>query len=229
MPNALIYTLLSDIMELYKGLLIKTRIAVHWNTKIQAVIDAFLSTIYGEGVKHDSVQTDRSSKLLNITPETGAFLALLLKEARPDSILEIGTSNGYSTIWLTRASTSFASNIVSVDSLVEKTALAKNNLTEVALIEAVELITMDAGDYLKEAGDQSFDFVFLDAHRSQYVSWWPDLRRVLNWGILVVDNALSHEDEMRPFLHLVRSEASLDQAILPIGKGQLIVTSKING
>ena len=207
----------------------ETRLAVNCKTCIQAVIDAFLSRLYDSGVEHDAVQSARSLKLLNITPETGAFLALLLKEAKPRRILEIGTSNGYSTIWLARASTSFASNVVSVDSLIEKTALAKNNLTEVGLIDSVELITMDAGDYLKEAGDQTFDFVFLDAHRSRYASWWSDLRRVLNWGILVVDNALSHKDEIRPFLKMVRSEASLDQVILPIGKGQMIVTSNNDG
>ena len=192
------------------------------------MIDAFLSTLYGSGVEHDAVQSERSSKLLNITPETGAFLALLLKEAKPRRILEIGTSNGYSTIWLARASASFASSFVSVDSLIEKTSLAKYNLAEVGLVDSVELITMDAGVYLKEAANQSFDFVFLDASRRHYVNWWPNLKRVLNWGILVVDNALSHEEEMRPVLNLIRSDIELDQVILPIGKGQLIVTRKNN-
>ncbi|MBX2818406.1 MAG: class I SAM-dependent methyltransferase [Rhodothermaceae bacterium] len=190
------------------------------------MIDAFLKTLYETGVDHDSVQTDRSSKVLNITPETGAFLALLLQEAKPRSILEIGTSNGYSTIWLARARASFASNVVSVDALAEKTKLAKSNLTKVGLIDSVTLFTMDAGAYLKEADNQSFDFVFLDASRSDYVHWWRDLRRIMDWGILVVDNALSHKDEMHSFVSLIRSQPELDHVVLPIGKGQLIVTGK---
>ena len=189
------------------------------------MIDTFLSTLYESGIAHDSAQTDRSSKMLNITPETGAFLALLLQELLPRRILEIGTSNGYSTIWLARASTSFASRIISVDSQTDKTKRAKQNLIRVGLEDSVELITEDAGIYLKDVADRSFDFVFLDATRSNYVTWWPDIRRVLDWGILVVDNAVSHEDEMRSFLELIRSEPDFDQVVLPIGKGQLIVTS----
>ena len=175
---------------------------------------------------HDAVQSRRASKLLNITPETGAFLALLLEESQPRRILEIGTSNGYSTIWIARASRSFASSVVSLDALGDKTDLAKSNLARVGLAGTVELITMDAGAYLKETADQSFDFVFLDASRSRYVDWWPGIQRVLDWGILVVDNAVSHAAEMHPFLTLVRSEPDLDQAVLPIGKGQLIVTER---
>lgn len=189
------------------------------------MIDTFLSKLYESGVGHDSVQTDRSSKLLNITPETGAFLALLLQEVQPHRILEIGTSNGYSTIWLARASSSFGSKIVSLDSHIDKTKQARKNLTHVGLIDAVELITMDAGSYLKDASDRSFDFMFLDASRSNYVAWWPNIRRVLDWGILVVDNAVSHENEIRSFLKVTRSDPSLDQVVLPIGKGQLIVAS----
>ena len=194
---------------------------------MQTAIDTFLSTLYDFGAAHDSVQTDRLSKLLNITPETGAFLALLLQEFRPRRILEIGTSNGYSTIWLARASLSFTSTIVSIDSQIDKTELAKNNLTKVGLIDAVELICMDAGAYLKGVADRSFDFVFLDASRSNYDMWWLEIRRVLDWGMLVVDNAVSHEGEMHSFLKLIRSDPGLDQVVLPIGKGQLIVTKRI--
>ena len=191
------------------------------------MIDTFLSTLYDSGVVHDSEQKDRSSKLLNITPETGVFLALLLKEAQPCRILEIGTSNGYSTIWLARAITTFSSSIVSLDSALHKTNLAMDNLTQVGLIDFVELITMDAGKYLKQSTDQSCDFVFLDASRGQYVEWWPDIKRVLDWGLLVVDNAISHEHEMHSFLQLIRSEPDLEQIVLPIGNGQLLV-SKTN-
>lgn len=188
------------------------------------MIDTFLSDLYGAGVIHDSEQADRSTKRLNITPETGAFLAILLQESRPSNILEVGTSNGYSTIWLARTCASIGSNLVSLDSEVDKTAQANENLTQVGLIDSVELITMDAGTYLKDVEDRSFDFIFLDAARSHYVEWWSDIQRVLDWGILVVDNAISHHQELHSFLELIRADPELDQVVLPIGKGQLVVT-----
>jgi predicted O-methyltransferase YrrM len=65
--------------------------------------------------------------------------------------------------------------------------------------------------------------VFLDADRGEYADLWPELRRVLNNGMLVVDNATSHAGEIAPLRSLIRSTSDLESAVLPIGKGQLVV------
>ena len=64
----------------------------------------------------------------------------------------------------------------------------------------------DAGAVLKRAADGSIDLIFLDSERPEYPGWWPDLRRVLRpGGLLVVDNAISHPEQMAPFVALYRA------------------------
>jgi len=69
----------------------------------------------------------------------------------------------------------------------------------------------------------SLDFIFLDSERIEYVGWWPDLKRVLRpGGLIVVDNALSHEEEMAPFVALVSSDDDFETSLVPVGKGEFL-------
>jgi len=190
--------------------------------------DALLERLYRRGVEQDAVQSDRSKMLFNITPATGQFLALLVSETRPTRILEIGTSNGYSTIWLARAALAFDARIVSLEKLPHKTTLAQGNLESAGFANIVDLVTIDAATYLADCDDRSFGFIFLDSSRAHYVDWWNDIRRILDWGMLVVDNAISHADELREFVDVIQSDPHLDHAVLPIGRGQLVVTTAFN-
>ncbi len=69
-------------------------------------LTALLNELAEFGKRNDAGSTGRAKKMLNITPETGEFLELMLKAARARRILEVGTSNGYSTIWLAKAAPS---------------------------------------------------------------------------------------------------------------------------
>jgi predicted O-methyltransferase YrrM len=68
-----------------------------------ADIRAFLTELYAAGQHNDSQQQERGKKMLNLEPETAQFLNILVRSSRRTRLLEIGTSNGYSTIWLARA------------------------------------------------------------------------------------------------------------------------------
>jgi predicted O-methyltransferase YrrM len=182
-----------------------------------------LDRLHQQGSAHDARQPDRSDKRLNITPETGRFLDLLIGEAQPRRIIEVGTSNGYSTIWIARAARRVGATFESIDIIPQKTAAAVENLAEAGLLEYVLLRTVAGTDYLSACPDQFADFVFLDSDRSQYVQWWPSLRRILKFGTLIVDNAISHADELADFQKLIAQHDGLDSIVLPIGKGQMLV------
>jgi len=84
----------------------------------------------------------------------------------------------------------------------------------------------DGGQVLADSPDGAFDFVFLDAERPLYTSWWPDLLRTLaRPGLLVVDNVLSHAGEVEAFRALVDAEPAVASALVPIGAGTLLVTA----
>ena len=187
------------------------------------MIDDLLERIYAAGQSNDATATDRARMMFNITPSTGRFLDILVGDAAPRRILEIGTSNGYSTIWLARAAGRVGATINTVDSNTEKHRAADRHLREAGLDGLVTLHTADAGVFLSACLPHSYDFVFLDSDRSRYVDWAPALLDVIDFGLLVVDNALSHPQEIAPFRQLIRSHADLDSVVLPIGKGQLVV------
>ena len=87
------------------------------------------------GASNDASTTDRSRKMLNITHDTGVFLALLVKATRSRRILEIGTSNGYSTLWLADA-VGDSGSITTVDKAPDKVAMAAKTSSGLAWLSA---------------------------------------------------------------------------------------------
>jgi predicted O-methyltransferase YrrM len=69
-----------------------------------------------------------------------------------------------------------------------------------------------------------FDFIFLDADRSQYTFWWPELQEILRpGGLMVVDNAISHLEELVNFTSLVKVNPNFETTLVPVGKGELLI------
>ncbi|MCC9601352.1 class I SAM-dependent methyltransferase [Stieleria sp. JC731] len=186
-------------------------------------IDELLDQIYTTGQLNDETSVDRSSKMLNITPSTGAFLDLLVSDLKPKRILELGTSNGYSTIWLARAAQRIGAVIDTVDHSPRKTEMARENLEQSGLLKDVTLHTSDGGAFLSRCPTSTYQLVFLDSDRSAYLDWADDLIRVTQFGLIVVDNAQSHPEELVPLRRYLSDSQRFSQAVLPIGKGQLII------
>lgn len=187
--------------------------------RLQAVRDA----LGAEGPRHDAGQAERAQRLLNITPETGELLAVLVRATGAQRVLEIGTSNGYSTLWLAEATAALGGRVTTLDYAAYKIALAQRNFAHAGVEACVDLVQADAGAWLADAASATFDLVFLDAERTLYCDWWPQLRRVLRpGGLLVVDNALSHAAEMAPFAALLQADAAFTRTTLPVGNGELL-------
>ncbi|QDV45139.1 N5-glutamine S-adenosyl-L-methionine-dependent methyltransferase [Stieleria neptunia] len=186
-------------------------------------VDAYLEQLYREGCRNDEAAVSRDGMMLNITPSTGKFLDVLVRDAQPTRILELGTSNGYSTLWLARAAAAVGATVDSVDASRSKVQSAEANLAACSLTETVTLHHGDGGDFLRQSDDDRYDFVFLDSDRSRYQDWSSDLIGVLRFGLLVVDNAVSHAGEMVEFRRTLSQEFGLSVVVLPIGKGQMVV------
>jgi predicted O-methyltransferase YrrM len=186
-------------------------------------VDSQLERIYADGCRNDDSTSVRSSMMLNITPSTGVFLDLLVSDAKPKRILELGTSNGYSTIWLARAACRVGAHIDSVDIAPQKTQLASCNLAECNLRDVVTLHTADGGEFLRNCDSLIYDLVFLDSDRTAYCDWVDDLVRVIRFGLLVVDNATTHPQEMLEFKRRLSHDLGFAVAVVPIGNGQMIV------
>src|ERR671925_296937 len=91
----------------------------------------FLDELYEEGSRNDAREQDRSKKMLNLAPETAQLLSILVQSSRRTRLLEIGTSNGYSTIWLAWAASATGGRVISIDRDAHKQAMADANLRHV--------------------------------------------------------------------------------------------------
>jgi predicted O-methyltransferase YrrM len=184
---------------------------------------ALLDELYRDGVRHDQAQPDRRARWRNLEPDAAALLWVILRAMAARTVVEIGTSNGYSTIWFADAVRAVHGRVVSVDVDLRAHRLASANLAAAGLRESVELRTGDGGAVLAELPDAACDVLFLDSERPEYPGWWPHPLRVLRpGGLLAVDNVLSHPDEVAPLLALVDAEPALTATVVPVGKGQLL-------
>jgi predicted O-methyltransferase YrrM len=190
-------------------------------------LDPHLKTLLDDlaafGDAHDGEPANRATRMLNITPDTGEFLAVLAKATGARRILEIGTSNGYSTLWLADAVADAGGAVTTIELAHGKIEMARANFARAGLDTRITLLEGDAGTMLASLFDASFDLIFLDSQRSAYLDWWLDVRRVLRpGGLLVVDNATSHAQEMADFTAAVRNDAGFTANLVPVGKGEFL-------
>lgn len=195
---------------------------------MNTALQKFFAELEDFGQANDQGTEDRAQRMLNITRDTGEFLSVLVRATNARRVLEIGTSNGYSTLWLADACNEIDGNVTTVELSEKKYTMAKNNFQRSDSSSAIRQVLADAGDLLSEAEDNTYDLIFLDSERTDYTDWWLDLKRVVRpGGLLVVDNALSHPDEIAPFVSLVEAAPDFTTSLVPVGKGEYLATKSI--
>ncbi|MCB0196828.1 MAG: O-methyltransferase [Anaerolineae bacterium] len=165
--------------------------------------------------------TPRLQRLRQITHDTGKFIALLAATVPPGHIIEIGTSAGYSTMWLTLAGRETGRTVTTFELLEEKVKLAQETFQRAEVEPLVELIVGDARDYLPTYKDIAF--CFLDAEKDVYHACYEAVvPNLVKGGLLVADNAINHQEVLKPMLNRALEDDRVDALIVPIGNGQLM-------
>jgi len=163
-----------------------------------------------------------SEKFWNIPHESGNLLNLIIKASGYKDILEIGTSNGYSTIWLAEAARKNSGHVTGIEFYQERIDLALNNFKESGLSD---YITVRQGKALDIIGtmESEFDFIFIDANKSEYIKYFELLHpKLRNRGLIVADNVTSHKKDVQDFLDLIKEHPDYQTSYLPYGGGLLL-------
>ena len=170
--------------------------------------------------------TEQSKRLRQIPPETGKFLALLAANC-PDSgeFIEIGTSAGYSSLWISLALQQRGATLKTFEILPEKITLAKETFRVAGVADRIELIE---GDFLVEGNSLGeIAFCFLDCDKHLYEKCFDMVApKLVRGGLLVADNATDHYDAMKPMMEKAQGDDRFDCLTMPIGKGEFVCRRK---
>ncbi len=186
-------------------------------------LEALKAELERFGRANDEVHAERAQRMLNITRDTGEFLGVLVRATQARRILEIGTSNGYSTLWLAEAAQGIGGSVTTVELSDSKIQLARSTFARSGLASHIHLLHEDAVRVLDRSETGVYDLVFLDSERPEYPGWWPQIRRVMRpGGLLVVDNATSHAEQMAPFMDLVKADPAFTTCLATVGNGEFM-------
>ena len=190
------------------------------------MIDARARAVLDKLERQDTLERQqgvpRRQRLRQVTPEVGRFLHTLVLATQPRRILEIGTSGGYSTVWLATAARSVGSALSTLEIEPAKVKLATSNLGEAGVDDVVTIVQGDAFNYLRDCREP-VDFVFLDAEKEHYLRFLELIVPLLpTGGLLVADNLISHAEDLVQFRRRAESDPRLSAIVVPIGRGELL-------
>jgi predicted O-methyltransferase YrrM len=160
--------------------------------------------------------------LRQVTPDVGLYLHTLVLAARPQTIVEIGTSGGYSTIWLASAARQTGARVTTLEIDPMKVEAAREGLSDAGLTDVATVVEGDAFAYLRTRQDPA-GFIFLDAEKEDYLAFLALLVPLLPvGGLLVADNLTSHAEELAEFREAALSDPRLSGLVVPVGRGELL-------
>ena len=167
-----------------------------------------------------------------IRREMQSFLKVLLQIKKPTKILEVGTAVGFSALLMAKY-TPEDTRIVTIEKYEKRIPVAKANFQAAGIDHRITLLEGDALEILREMED-SFDFIFMDAAKGQYIHFYPEVMRLLApEGILVSDNVLQEGDlieshfaverrnrtiykRMREYLYVLKHDERLELSLIHI-------------
>lgn len=148
-------------------------------------------------------------------------MSVLAASAPPGDCLEIGTSAGYSTLWLALACQISGHKLITFEILPEKVALARETFRIAGLENFVHLVEGDARQQTRDF--KNVAFCFLDADKDTYMACYEVVvPNLVAGGILVADNIVSHESELRPFVQHALADKRVDAVAVPFDRGELV-------
>ena len=177
-----------------------------------------------------------------IRKEMQSFLKVLLTIQKPMRILEVGTAVGFSALLMSESAPE-GCRITTLENYEQRIPIARENFKRAGKEEQITLIEGDALEVMKTLKG-SYDFIFMDAAKGQYIHYFPEVMRLLEpGGTLVSDNVLQDGDiiesrfaverrnrtihsRMREYLYELKHHEELITAILPLGDGAAVSTKK---
>ena len=158
----------------------------------------------------------------NISKATANFLNMLIKISDAKNVVEVGTSNGYSGIWLANALTKTGGHLTTIEFWDKRIVLAQENFKKCKVDNIITIKQGEACEVLAKI-DFEIDFAFIDANKSEYIKYFdiidPKLKK---GGIITADNITSHPEKVANFVEKIQSDPNYQVEILDLPGGLLV-------
>ena len=180
-------------------------------------LDTVLDRLYADDARQRAGGLPSSQRTRNLERETGRWLRLLVLATSARALLEVGSSNGVSTLWLASAAAGTGGHVTGTELLPERAAEANANLAEAGL---GHVATVRAGDAAATVAGLPgpFDLVFIDAEKDDYVAHFERVvGKVRPGGLVLADNVISHD--LSAYQAMLRARPDVETATVPIGRG----------
>jgi predicted O-methyltransferase YrrM len=162
--------------------------------------------------------------MMNVPPEDGRFLRLLVAASDAQRVLEIGTSNGVSALWMALALRETGGSLITIEIDSYRVALARENFKKARMNDIITLIEGDAFEEIPKLSG-TFDFIFIDAWKEDYKAFYdltiPLLER---GGLLVAHNTVNAASDMPDFLRAIRTNPELVTEVVKVSWSGLSVS-----
>jgi caffeoyl-CoA O-methyltransferase len=168
--------------------------------------------------------TDRLKRLRQIPPETGKLLALLASNCPDGEYIEIGTSAGYSSMWISLGIRN-GLKLKTFEILPDKVKLAKETFRLAKLTEKIELYE---GNFLELYNNiNGIAFCFIDCEKDLYQKCYAIVsHKIISGGLIVADNAINHYENIKEMIYEAEHDNRFDTLLIPIGKGEFVCRRK---
>jgi caffeoyl-CoA O-methyltransferase len=180
-------------------------------------VEAVLERLYAEDAAQRAAGLPSPQRTRNVERETGRWLALLVRATNAREVVEIGSSNGVSTIWLAAAARLNGGRVTGTEILPERAAEANRNLADAGLDAVARVVAGDAQATVANLPGP-FDLVFIDAEKDDYVDHLEAVvGRVRPGGVILADNLISHD--LSIYQAMLRLRSDVETVTIPIGRG----------
>jgi len=185
-------------------------------------VRAVMSALHARDAADRVDGTPHKERLRAITPEVGQFLLTLALAIRAVTIVEVGTSSGYSTLWLATAAQKTGGRVTTFELDPTKVVIARRTFAAAQVERIVELRESDGGEGLARFAGQA-DFVFIDCEKDDYVRLLDlAVGALRKGGLFVADNLISHASSLVEFQARALADPRLSGLVIPIGGGELV-------
>ena len=159
----------------------------------------------------------------NIPRKTGILLNTFIKMMNAKNALEIGTSNGYSGLWLSKALKETGGHLTTIEFYEKRQSVAVENFKTCGVIDIITPIQGSACEIIRNFDEeQKFDFVFIDASKREYVDYFNLIKPHLTQKCMIVaDNIISHAEKVQTFVDAIDNDDEFQYAIVEVPGGIL--------